>query len=50
MMFEQDLFQPCEVGELVVSHVLEYAPEPTPDYEAMRRAIAAPLNEVKCDV
>lgn len=56
-MSTQDLFQPRVIGELIVSHVLEYAPEPTPDYEAMQRAIVTPLileepeqNEVKRDV
>ncbi len=46
-MSMQDLFQPRVIGELIVSHVLEYAPEPTPDYEAMRRQVLQTSNPNK---
>lgn len=38
----KELLQTREVGEQVVSHVLEDAPEPTPDFDAMKKAIAEP--------
>lgn len=34
-----EIFRPKEVGKPVVSHVLENAQEPPPDFEAMRRAV-----------
>lgn len=35
-----DLLRPREIGEQVVSHVLEDAKQPTPDFEAMRRMLS----------
>lgn len=35
----KDVLRPKEVGEQVVSHVLEDAREPSPDFEAIRRMI-----------
>lgn len=36
----KDVLRPKEVGEQVVSHVLDDVREPSPDFEAMKRALA----------
>jgi hypothetical protein len=39
----QEVLRPKEVGEQVVSHVLENVRQPEPDFEAMKRILSAPL-------
>ena len=36
----KDVLRNREVGEQVISHVLEDAKEPTPDFEAMKKALS----------
>lgn len=38
----KDFLRPREIGEQVVSHVLENVREPAPDFEAMRLAVSPP--------
>lgn len=40
-MTMEDVMRPREQGEQVVSHVLEDAKEPAPDFDAMQRFISA---------
>jgi len=42
----EDLLRPREVGVPVVSHVLENATEPTPDFDAMQLAISMPIVKI----
>lgn len=46
----KDVLRPKEVGEQVVSHVLEDVREPMPDFEAMRRVLADNPNPKKTSV
>jgi hypothetical protein len=39
-MTPEDYLRPTAVGEPVVSHVLEDAKEPEPDFEAMRKLLS----------
>ncbi|HEX3912217.1 MAG TPA: hypothetical protein VHW71_01810 [Steroidobacteraceae bacterium] len=40
-----DFLRTAEVGELVVSHVLEDVRQPEPDFEAMRRTLGEPVPQ-----
>jgi hypothetical protein len=41
-MAPANYLRPVEVGEMVVSHVLEDVREPVPDFDAMRRVLGEP--------
>jgi hypothetical protein len=45
MMAALDFLRTAEVGELVVSHVLEDVRQPEPDFEAMRRTLGEPVPQ-----
>jgi hypothetical protein len=44
-----DYLRPTEVGEIVVSHVLEDVRDPEPDFEAMRRMLGEPVPQTGRD-
>ena len=43
-MAPADYLRPVEVGEIVVSHVLEDVREPEPDFDAMKRLLGEPVS------
>ena len=48
-MAPADYLRPTEVGEIMVSHVLEDVREPEPDFEAMRRMLGEPVQHTGRD-
>jgi hypothetical protein len=48
-MAPPNFLRPAEVGEMVVSHVLEDVREPEPDFEAMRRMLGEPVPQTGSD-
>jgi hypothetical protein len=48
-MAPADYLRPVEVGEMVVSHVLEDVQQPEPDFEAMRKLVGEPTPQTGRD-
>jgi hypothetical protein len=48
-MAPPDYLRSTEVGEMMVSHVLEDVREPEPDFEAMRRMLGEPVKNTGRD-
>lgn len=42
-----DMLKPKEVGEVVNSHVLDYAREPKPDFDQMRDIVSSHSPDLK---